>query len=625
MLDSIVNFFQGFFRSKKGFCSAPLVRVGFFPRHNIRFLLCIGIFFLTKGLFAQSPQIYSQYFINPYLYNPAMAGVEGHTAFFLIYRAQWVGIEGAPQVGQLSWHMPLRNGIGIGALVNNDQVGPLSNTFFKFTTSYLLNLDLTHFFRFGLSIGGGYNAIDRASLFTIGRFEETLSDDLSKYRDNSFYYHADFGMMYHFGRFNVGFSFPQLVGYSGVSENTFSAVRVSALDDIFFKMNYRQSLFNDNLAIEPHFLYRFNRHGSHQYEGSLIFHLNHLLWIGGSYRHEGGWIGFAGFKMANTIAIGYSFDLSGGDLANHSIGNHEVHLGFHLGGRKPHSEHEHSFIKSAAKTKEEKEAESDAAFEELLRGGGLPAGLPVADPVEDLGEDILDLSDSLPAIEEVLGEPLVPPVPPTPVADVDGEARARSLVGAMVIQGSNPMELPPGSYVITASFRVYNNAVRYSQYLLSRGYVSRVGYSSERNFYYVDVFKSNNVFDARVQRDKLRPSALFSDAWVLTVLGSLADQQEIFRSADPLKTLVEIQSRGSQQGGVSPPTEEEAVPEEGGAEEEGGLVPEEGGIEEEGLEAGGLESEEGVIEEEGLESEGLESEQGDIESDEGTEGGSGLE
>ena len=85
----------------------------------------------------------------------------------------------------------------------------------------------------------------------------------------------------------------------------------------------------------------------------------------------------------------------------------------------------------------------------------------------------------------------------------------------------------------------------------------------------MDVFKSNNVFDARVQRDKLRPSALFSDAWVLTVLGSLADQQEIFRSADPLKTLVEIQSRGSQQGDVSPPTEEEAAPEEGGVEEEG--------------------------------------------------------
>ena len=456
MLDLKVNFFRGFFLRKKGLCASQAVSKGFFSRRYIRFLLRIGLFFLAmEGIFAQSPQIYSQYFINPYLYNPAMAGVEGHTAFFLIYRAQWVGIEGAPQVGQLSWHMPLKNGIGIGALVNSDQVGPLSSTFFKFTTSYLLNLDLTHFFRFGLSVGGGYNAIDRASLFTIGRFEESLSDDLSKYRDNSFYYHADFGMMYHFGRFNVGFSFPQLVGYSGVSENTFSTVRVSALDNIFFKMNYRQSFFNDNLAIEPHFLYRFNRHGSHQYEGSLIFHLNHLLWIGGSYRHEGGIIGFAGFKMANAIAIGYSFDLSGGDLANHSIGNHEVHVGFHLGGRKPHSEHEHSFIKSHkdGRTEEEKAAESDAAFEELLRGGGLPAALPVDDFLDDIGDDILDLSDSLPAIEEVLGDP------PAPVADADKEARARSLVGAMVIQGSNPMELPPGSYVITASFRVYNNAV----------------------------------------------------------------------------------------------------------------------------------------------------------------------
>ena len=64
--------------------------------------------------FAQQPIIFNQFYMNPYLYNPAYAGVEGHSVFYGLYQQQWSGINGAPTTMHGSFHAPLPGGIGIG-------------------------------------------------------------------------------------------------------------------------------------------------------------------------------------------------------------------------------------------------------------------------------------------------------------------------------------------------------------------------------------------------------------------------------------------------------------------------------------------------------------------------------
>lgn len=301
--------------------------------------------------------------MNPYLYNPAFAGVEGHTVIFFMHREQWMGIDGAPRYSHVTFHTPLKNNLAIGGEIGTDRQGPLVDNSFRLSGAYLLPIDRKHYLRFGLSLGAGNNAVD---LNAIGNVSDPA---LANVLDNNFYMRSDFGVTYHFGRFNAGFSLPSLLSHDIITEESLSPIRVTPIDNILFKANYRQSFFNDNLAWEPHVLYRFTTVGASQYEVTNIFHIKHLVWVGASYRQDAGMVGLAGIKIAERLGIGYAYDLPSSDLAEFSSGSHEIHLGFHIGGRKEHSEHSHSFIKSHAKSREEREAEEQRrlAAEEARR------------------------------------------------------------------------------------------------------------------------------------------------------------------------------------------------------------------------------------------------------------------
>ncbi len=69
-------------------------------------LFFVSLFVPSLG---QQVPVFSQHFVNPYLYNPAFAGIDGAFSVFLTYRDQWVGIEGSPVTANLSFHMPLPN------------------------------------------------------------------------------------------------------------------------------------------------------------------------------------------------------------------------------------------------------------------------------------------------------------------------------------------------------------------------------------------------------------------------------------------------------------------------------------------------------------------------------------
>ena len=77
---------------------------------------------------AQQTPIYSQFFMNPYVYNPAFAGQNGRSVAFLSYRKQWIGIDGAPETSTLSFHTPAKRNIALGGLVYYDKRGDRKST-----------------------------------------------------------------------------------------------------------------------------------------------------------------------------------------------------------------------------------------------------------------------------------------------------------------------------------------------------------------------------------------------------------------------------------------------------------------------------------------------------------------
>ncbi|MBK8366133.1 MAG: type IX secretion system membrane protein PorP/SprF [Bacteroidetes bacterium] len=69
------------------------------------FLLSMIVF--SKYSIAQQLPIYTNYILNPYAYNPAVAGSKPNAVMNLNYRNQWVGFQDAPKTYMISLHSPI--------------------------------------------------------------------------------------------------------------------------------------------------------------------------------------------------------------------------------------------------------------------------------------------------------------------------------------------------------------------------------------------------------------------------------------------------------------------------------------------------------------------------------------
>ena len=111
---------------------------------HLKVLLFLLFLVASFAGMSQQPLVYNQFFMNPYVYNPAYAGVEGHSVLFLMYKNQYSNIDGAPKTYHANFHVPLRGGIAFGASAHNESHGVLNTVSGKVTGGYLLSIDREH-------------------------------------------------------------------------------------------------------------------------------------------------------------------------------------------------------------------------------------------------------------------------------------------------------------------------------------------------------------------------------------------------------------------------------------------------------------------------------------------------
>jgi hypothetical protein len=90
-----------------------------------------------------------------------------------------------------------------------------------------------------------------------------------------------------------------------------------------------------------------------------------------------------------------------------------------------------------------------------------------------------------------------------------------------VRQGSHEDEFQLGHYIVVGAFESRDNAVRYSNLLRGNGYDNEYGFLTEKEYYYVTVYKnSGDIEEARKVRNEFRSKGLFqfADAWLLSVV-----------------------------------------------------------------------------------------------------------
>src|SRR5690606_16711873 len=127
----------------------------------ITFILVVGGFNLTFG---QRTPLFPEYDHNPFIVNPAYAGMTTGSVTSLSHYRHVRNIEGAPRSSSLSHHFPLSNGkMGLGAIITDDRIGVTANTSAVVAYSYKLFFgaerrrtswnNYAHVFSFGITAG----------------------------------------------------------------------------------------------------------------------------------------------------------------------------------------------------------------------------------------------------------------------------------------------------------------------------------------------------------------------------------------------------------------------------------------------------------------------------------------
>lgn len=256
-----------------------------------------------------------------------------------------MNIDGGPAIANFSLQGPLGTTAGFGLSVTNDKKGILTNSALRLSFAYNAVLADHTSVRFGISAGGSWNSLDIERVNTNDPAFANVLDNNASITGNA-------GLSFHHKTIHLGVSMPTIFSPSYVSTDAFSITEVKPFQSIIVNASNRFYFADNKHVFEPYALYRINTDLPAQFEVAGVLHLNHLIWLGGSYKQDFGISALGGIKVQNLFAIGASYGLANSGINELNSPTVEVSLSLLLGPRKK-GIHPYSFV-NTVKEKEKK-------------------------------------------------------------------------------------------------------------------------------------------------------------------------------------------------------------------------------------------------------------------------------
>lgn len=286
-----------------------------------RFLKLITLFLLFSGgrLLAQQLPQYTQYMYNTSTINPAYVNENNRLDATLSYRAQWVGIDGAPETKALTVSGIINNRMGLGINLFKDNIGPSAEFNSNAVFSYYLNLTKKVKMSLGINAGVDFFEVD----YSKGSYYDQ-DDELFGYDD---YFNAlpavGAGIYVFNDNWYVGFSVPNLLlNKSNVVGDKNLIHRDSHM---YFIGGYVIDI-NASTKLKPSILVKTIENAPVTIDASLNVLFMNKFTLGVSYRVEDSYSALAGFQISKNFFMGYSYDYSISDLGDYNQGSHEIVL-----------------------------------------------------------------------------------------------------------------------------------------------------------------------------------------------------------------------------------------------------------------------------------------------------------
>jgi len=284
--------------------------------------------FLPFLVGAQDLPFNTQVFLNPYFYNPAYAAQETRTTVNLLYRNQWSGIQNSPKTFGISLTKVFSKKIPFGINLYNDKSGVLSSSNILATGGYMAKFDEEHYISFALSAGASFNTIDFTAIKDYN--DPAINDALQ----NNIGLDGNFGLLYHYERFNFGVALPKIFQQKRITTKSFETGNISPLNYVLANVSYRWEVVEDILEIEPFIIAHYYKITPLQMEGLLTFYLKDFIWLGAAYKQDFGIAGYLGFGVGDNFKFGYAYEaFTAADIALPNF-THEIQMSIILGKKE---------------------------------------------------------------------------------------------------------------------------------------------------------------------------------------------------------------------------------------------------------------------------------------------------
>ena len=292
------------------------------------FLVLMVVLFSMKSNAQQDP-MFTHYMYNMSVINPAYA-TDNADVLNLggLYRAQWVGVKGAPSTGTFFAHKPISKRVELGISVVHDEIGDVvneNNVYVDF--AYVLPISEELKLSFGAKAGATFFDTNfNGFIYSDPIPDPTFQNNISKVFPN-----IGAGLYLFSKKFYVGLSAPNLLmtkhleRSNGVTTTGVEAMHYFLTSGYVFTFNG-----NDNFKLKPAFMAKAVSGAPLSLDITTNVLINNKFELGVGYRNGDSVSGLTSFYVTPTLRIGYAYDYTLTNLRNFNSGSHEVFVLFDL-------------------------------------------------------------------------------------------------------------------------------------------------------------------------------------------------------------------------------------------------------------------------------------------------------
>ena len=286
-------------------------------------LLIFGL--VTATIYGQQRPQYTQYMYNTQTLNPGYTGTQGKLAASLLYRSQWVGIDGSPETQSFSAHGLVKDRIGLGLTLLNDNLGATNNFEVNANFAYHVKTGMSTTLSFGLNAGLDIFNVDYSKGNFSNELDPVFQENLNEVRPI-----VGAGVFYYGAKWYLGASSNNLLNSQIYKDDETVIERKSQ----YYLMGGYVFDLSQSVKFKPAMLAKLVSGAPLSVDVSANFLLRERLSLGLAYRYDDAISALAGFHITDNFFLGYAYDYSVTGLENYNDGSHEIILTYNLDGLK---------------------------------------------------------------------------------------------------------------------------------------------------------------------------------------------------------------------------------------------------------------------------------------------------